>query len=355
MLSRVFKRNISTLVLPNITEKVYGSNDIVNNINHDLYFKKATIAILGYGPQGRAQSLNLRDQGYNVIIGLRLTESNIKKLEEDEWQKDKIMSINDACFNGTFITNLLSDAGQIETWSQIQQLLNPTKTLCFSHGFSVAFKETTKMIFPHNVPIILVAPKCSGATVRSNFSNNIGFASSYAVYKNQIDNNVEESKAVKYAQLIGANTIFETTFEKEAVSDLVGERSVLMGGIKAFFTAQYNVLRSKGHSPLEAYYETVYEALNSLYPLINQKGMSWMFQNCSTTAQRGAIDWSKEYEKAIIPILEKCYDQVKSQKEAQHVIKCNSDPEYRNKLNNELLQIDNEEIEVVGKFIRSIK
>ena len=353
----VIKRNLKTLSLPNFTQVVYDQYDVLHNFGMTSYFNEQKFAILGYGPQGRAQALNLRDQGFNVILGLRKDGSTIKLAEEDGWTTN-IMSINDAIHSGTFIMNLLSDAGQIETWPFLKKELNENKekTLYFSHGFA-SFKKHTNIDFPKFTPTILVAPKCSGNTVRNNFIDKKGFAASYAISDTYVnsDYNFQEAKALKIAQLIGADTIFKTTFEAEATSDLVGERSVLMGGIKAFFSAQYNCLRSHGHSPLEAYYETVYEALNSLYPMINDKGMSWMFQNCSTTAQRGAIDWSSEYEKVIIPVLEKCYKNVEMGDEAKHVINCNSDKNYRIKLNEELKLIDNEEIEQVGKFVRSLK
>ena len=312
-----------------------------------------TISILGYGPQGKAQSLNLRDNKIDVIVGVRRGGDSWHKAIEDGWDTNKnLFDIDEASYKGNIVKYLLSDSGQIKQWSKVKNNLNMGDTLYFSHGFGVHYYNYTNINPPEDVNVVMVSPKCSGNTVRKNFCNKEGFASSYAIYKD-FDNAQDICKALAFS--IGNNYIFETTFEKEVVSDLTGERCVLMGLIQGAFLAQYNVLRENGHSPLEAYHETVEEALQSLYPLINEKGMDWMYKNCSTTAQRGALDWAPIFEENIKPVITECYDSVKNNVEVERVIACNNDKTYRANLNKELDGIYEQEIWQIGNQLRKIK
>ena len=314
---------------------------------------KEVTAILGYGPQGRGQSLNMRDQGFNVIIGLRKGSSWDKAIS-DGWVEGKtLFSINEATERGTIIQFLLSDAGQIQAWPEVKSRLNEGNALYFSHGFGVVFYEDTRIIPPKNVDVILVAPKGSGLTVRNYFKEERGINSSFAVHQDFTGKGKDRCIATAFA--IGSGHLFETTFEKEVHSDLTGERCVLMGLLQGAFLAQYEVLREKGHSPSEAYNETIEEALQSLYPLISEKGMDWMYSNCSTTAQRGALDWAPKFKNVLKPVIEDCYKKVVSGEEARISIESNSKSDYRVKLEQELQEINNQEMWIAGKQLRPLR
>jgi len=329
-----------------ITKLDYSINDCKNNLDGKV------ISVLGYGTQGISQSANLKDNNMDVILGLRKGGKSWNNALEDGWEEDKnLFTIEEATSRGNIIQCLLSDFGQIEQWKNIEPNLYTNDTLCFSHGFGIHYKSNTKIIPPNDINVIMVAPKCSGNTVRQHFLNGRGFNSSYAIYQNH--NNAREI-CYSYSFLIGNNYIFETTFDKEVISDLTGERCILMGMIQAAFSAQYKVLRENGHSPLEAYNETVEEALNSLYPLISQNGMEWMYRNCSTTAQRGAIDWSKKFEEKLIPMIEECYESVKNNTELNIIMECNKNPDYNVILDEELDTMSKQELWRVSKQIKDI-
>ncbi|KAK9659748.1 Bifunctional acetohydroxyacid reductoisomerase [Basidiobolus ranarum] len=254
---------------------------------------------------GRGQALNLRDNGLNVIIGQRKGRSYDQAVEEGWVPGKNLFSIEEACDKGTVVMNLLSDAAQKQLWSTVKPYLTKGKTLYFSHGFSVVYKEDTGIVPPSDVDVILAAPKGSGFTVRRLFQQGRGINSSFAVFQDA--SGQAKERAIALGVGIGSGYLYETTFEKEVYSDLTGERGILMGAIQGAFQAQYEVLRSRGHSPSEAFNETVEEATQSLYPLIGEKGMDWMYSNCSTTAQRGALDWWKPFYEATKPVFEQLY------------------------------------------------
>ena len=313
-----------------------------------------TISVLGYGPQGKSQALNLKDKNLKVILGLRKNGISWENAIRDGWYPGiDLFEIDEATHRGKIVKYLLSDSGQINQWSTVKDNLHMNDTLYFSHGFGIHYYDYTKINPPEDINVVMVSPKCSGKTVRRNFINNKGFASSYAVYKD-FDGTAEET-CLSLAFLIGNNYVFKTTFENEVVSDLTGERCVLMGLIQGAFLAQYNVLREKGHSPCEAYHETIEEALQSLYPLINENGMDWLYKNCSTTAQRGALDWAPRFEENLTPLIENCYNSVKNNNEVKRVIESNSDTNYRYNLNKELEVISKQEMWDVAKQLRKIK
>ena len=315
--------------------------------------KDEVTAILGYGPQGKGQGLNMRDQGFKVVIGLRKGRSWDRALE-DGWVEDEtLFELEDAAGRGTIIQYLLSDAGQIQLWPMVEANLKPGNALYFSHGFGIVFHEHTRIIPSQNVDVILVAPKGSGLTVRTHFQEGRGINSSYAIHQDATGRARERCIATAFA--IGSGHLFETTFEREVYSDLTGERCVLMGLLQGAFLAQYEVLRDHGHSPSEAFNETIEEALESLYPLVSSKGMDWMYSNCSTTAQRGALDWAPKFHQALKPVIEKCYQSVVSGKEAQIAIESNSKPDYREKLETELDAINNQEMWLAGKQLRPLR
>ena len=310
-------------------------------------------AILGYGPQGRGQGLNMRDQGFNVILGLRKGQSWDQAIDEG-WEEGKnLFSIEEATERGTIIQFLLSDAGQIQAWETVKAYLSDGDALYFSHGFGVVFHESTGIIPPENIDVMLVAPKGSGLTVRNHFLAGRGINSSFAVHQDASGKARERCIATAFA--IGSGHLFETTFSNEVHSDLTGERCVLMGMLQGAFLAQYEVLRENGHSPSEAYNETIEEALQSLYPLVAEKGMDWMYANCSTTAQRGALDWAPKFHKAIKPVIQDCYNNVLSGEEARISIESNSKSDYRVQLERELEEINNQEMWQAGKQLRPLR
>ena len=318
------------------------------------YFKNDTLALLGYGSQGYGQGLNLRDNGLNVIVGVRKDGASWKAAIEDGWVPgENLFEVKEAIIRSSYIMNLLSDAAQSETWPEIKPLITEGKTLYFSHGFSPVFKNLTHVETPENVDVILAAPKGSGRTVRSLFLEGRGINSSYAVW-NDVTGKAEE-KAIALAVAIGSGYVYQTTFEREVNSDLYGERGCLMGGIHGMFLAQYEVLRENGHTPSAAFNETVEEATQSLYPLIGKYGMDYMYDACSTTARRGALDWYPVFKKALKPVFEDLYKSVKNGTETQRSLAFNSAPDYRARLEEELETIRNMEIWRVGKEVRKLR
>jgi ketol-acid reductoisomerase len=316
--------------------------------------KNDTIAVIGYGVQGPGQSLNLKDNGFNVIIGQREGGKSWDKAIKDGWVPGKdLFPIEEACKKGTIISYLLSDAGQKDAWKTVKKYLTKGKALCFSHGFSIVYKEQTGVIPPKDIDVILVAPKGPGAYVRKLFLEGKGVNASYAVFQDATGKAKEKAFAMGFG--IGSGFLFETTFQKEVYSDLTGERGVLMGAMAGIMEAQYNELRKRGHSPSEAFNETVEEATRSLIPLIDQNGMEWMFANCSTTAQRGALDWRHEFRKAVEPVFTRLYDSVASGHETKIVLDANSSPDYREKLEKELKEMGDSEMWQAGKTVRKLR
>lgn len=316
--------------------------------------KNETLAVLGYGVQGPGQALNLKDNGFNVIVGQRKGSASWQKALADGWEEGKtLLDLEEACERGTVLMNLLSDAGQIQAWSTVEKHLTKGKTLYFSHGFGVTFREKTGIVPPKDIDVVLIAPKGSGTSLRKLFLEGRGVNSSYAVEQDASGKALEKVLALGIG--IGSGYLFETSFQKEVYSDLTGERGVLMGAIAGVFEAQYNVLRQRGHSPSEAFNETVEELTQSLMPLVAENGMDWMFANCSTTAQRGALDWKGKFRKATEPVFNELYDSVVSGKEAEVVIKANSKPDYREKLTAELAEIHESELWSTGAQVRKLR
>lgn len=317
--------------------------------------KKETIAVIGYGVQGPGQSMNLRDNGFNVIVGQSPKfPADWDRAVKDGWEPGKtLFDIEEAARKGTIVMMLVSDAGQKAIWPLIEQCLDPGDALYFSHGFSIVYKEQTGVIPPDNVDVILVAPKGSGTTVRTNFLEGSGINSSYAVFQNATGNAEERTQAVGIA--IGSGYLFPTTFEKEVHSDLVGERGVLMGALAGVMEAQYDILRRKGHSPSEAFNETVEELTQSLIRLVGQNGMDWMYANCSTTAQRGALDWRKRFREAVAPVFEDLYQSVLVGEETRIVLEANSAPDYKEKLDKELAEMRHSEMWQAGAAVRALR
>ena len=316
--------------------------------------KDETIAIIGYGVQGPGQALNLRDNGIRVIIGQRKDSKTWDKAMADGWVPgETLFEIEEAAEKGTIIQYLLSDAGQIALWPTIKKYLTPGKALYFSHGFGITYKEQTGIIPPADVDVILVAPKGSGTSLRRLFLAGKGLNSSFAIHQDATGKG--RTRAIALGIGVGSGYLFETDFRKEVYSDLTGERGTLMGAIAGIFEAQYNTLRRNGHSPSEAFNETVEELTQSLMPLVAENGMDWMYANCSTTAQRGALDWKGRFRDATQPVFDELYESVASGKEAERTIKLNSQPDYRVKLEAELKTLHDSEIWQAGQAVRSLR
>jgi len=316
--------------------------------------KNETIAVIGYGVQGPGQSLNLKDNGFNVIIGQRKDSKTWDKAVADGWVPgESLFEIEEACERGTVIQYLLSDAAQIKLWDTVKKHLTAGKTLYFSHGFGITYKDKTGIVPPADVDVILIAPKGSGTSLRRMFLEGRGLNSSYAIYQDASGN--AKDKVVALGIGVGSGYLFETTFDREVTSDLTGERGSLMGAIQGLFKAQYEVLRENGHTPSEAFNETVEEATQSLYPLIAEKGMDWMYANCSTTAQRGALDWMGPFYEATKPVFQELYQSVKDGVEAQKSIDSNSQEDYREKLEVELKALEDSEMWQAGAAVRKLR
>jgi ketol-acid reductoisomerase len=334
-----------------VTENVVTRDEFPLSKAREI-LKNEVIAVIGYGVQGPGQSLNLKDNGLNVIVGQRKNSSSWEKAIRDGWEEGKdLFEIEEACKRGTIIQYLLSDAGQIASWPVVKKHLTKGKALYFSHGFGITFNDQTGIVPPADVDVILIAPKGSGTSLRRLFLEGKGLNSSYAVYQDATGKARERVFALGIG--VGSGYLFETDFRKEVYSDLTGERGVLMGAIAGIMEAQYNLLRKKGHSPSEAF--NVEELSQSLLPLVAENGMDWMYANCSTTAQRGALDWKNRFRDAVAPVFDTLYESVASGNEARITIEANRQPDYRKKLTSELDELRNSEMWQAGAMVRKLR
>ena len=315
--------------------------------------KDETIAVIGYGVQGPGQACNLRDNGFNVIVGQRQGKTDEKAIADGWVPGETLFSIEEAADKASIVMCLLSDAAVMSVWPTLKQYLSAGKALYFSHGFAITWSDRTGCVPQEDIDVIMVAPKGSGTSLRTMFLEGRGLNSSYAVYQDATGRALERTLALGIG--IGSGYMFETTFQREATSDLTGERGSLMGAIQGLLLAQYEVLRENGHSPSEAFNETVEELTQSLMPLFAQKGMDWMYANCSTTAQRGALDWMGPFHDACKPVVEKLYASVKSGNEAQISIDANSKPDYRVGLEKELAALRESEMWRTAETVRQLR
>jgi ketol-acid reductoisomerase len=313
------------------------------------------VAVLGYGVQGPAQSLNMRDNDINVIVGQWKGDKVCwEKALKDGWEPGKtLFSLEEAAERGTIVQYLVSDAAQMMTWPNVKPGLKEGDALYFSHGFSIVYGDQTGVVPPEFVDVIMVAPKGSGTSVRANFLAGSGINSSYAVHQGYTGRAMERTLAIGIA--IGSGYLFPTTFEGEVHSDLTGERGVLMGALAGIMEAQYNLFRKHGHSPSEAFNETVEELTQSLIRLVDQNGMDWMYENCSATARRGALDWRHRFREAVEPVFDELYESVVSGEQTRIVLKANSAPDYKEKLEAELREMRESEMWRAGAAVRGLR
>ena len=315
--------------------------------------KDETIAVIGYGVQGPGQSLNLRDNGFNVIVGQRAGKTFDKAISDGWVPGETLFSIEEAAEKATIIMCLLSDAAVMSVWPTLKKYLTAGKALYFSHGFAITWNDRTGVVPGNDYDVIMVAPKGSGTSLRTMFLEGRGLNSSYAIYQDATGRAMDRTLALGIG--IGSGYMFETTFQREATSDLTGERGSLMGAIQGLLLAQYEVLRENGHTPSEAFNETVEELTQSLMPLFAKNGMDWMYANCSTTAQRGALDWMGPFHDACKPVVQKLYESVKSGNEAQISIDANSKPDYRQGLEQELKALRESEMWQTAVTVRQLR
>jgi ketol-acid reductoisomerase len=320
-----------------------------------MALRNETIAIIGYGVQGPAQGLNMRDNGFNVIVGqAKAFQRDWDRARKDGWVPGKtLFEIEEAARQGTIIQMLVSDAAQRAIWPAVKKCLNPGDALYFSHGFSIVYKDQTKVIPPKDVDVIMVAPKGSGTSVRRNFLSGAGINSSFAIHQDATGRARERCIALGIA--IGSGYLFPTTFEGEVFSDLTGERGVLMGALAGIMEAQYEVLRAHGHSPSEAFNETVEELTQSLIRLVDENGMDWMYANCSATAQRGALDWKPKFKQAVLPLFRELYKRVKTGQETRRVLSSCGKPDYQQQLAKELRVMGESEMWLAGRAARALR
>ena len=337
-----------------VTEEVV-TRDEVSLEQARATLKDEVVGIIGYGPQGHGQSLNLRDNGVKVLIGQRRGGRGWEEAVRDGWVEGETLfeDIAEVVRRSTIAEYLLSDAGQRDQWPLVAKNLRKGQAISFSHGFSVVFSDQTGVVPPADVDVVLVAPKGAGRTVRSNFLAGSGINSSFAIHQDATGRARERVVALGIA--IGSGYLFPTTFEREVYSDLTGERGVLLGAIAGLMKAQYDTLRAMGHSPSEAFNETVEEATQSLYPLMGEKGVDWMIASCSTTAQRGALDWSKRFESAVKPLFKELYQNVRTGVETRRVLESCSAPDYRDQLEGELDEWRKSEMWQAGKAVRALR
>jgi len=344
---------MAELEIGGVVEEVITSEEFSLEKAREV-LKNETVAVLGYGVQGPGQALNMRDNGIRVIVGQREGGDSWDKAVADGFVPgETLFPLKEAAERGTVIQYLLSDAGQKDMWPEIKACLSEGDALYFSHGFSITYSDRTGVVPPNNVDVILVAPKGSGRTVRTNFLAGSGINSSIAVFQDYTGK--ARDRAIALGIAIGSGYLFPTTFEKEVFSDLTGERGILMGCLAGVMEAQYNCLRKNGHSPSEAFNETVEELTQSLIRLVAENGMDWMYANCSTTAQRGALDWKGRFRDAVVPVFDELYKRVASGEETQIVLDSNSAPDYREKLNRELEEMKNMEMWQAGSVLRSLR
>ncbi|MBR1460580.1 ketol-acid reductoisomerase [bacterium] len=256
--------------------KIYLDKDINQNL-----IKTKKIAIIGFGSQGYGQSMNLKDSGCDVVLGLRLGGASDKKAQNYGF---KTMTIEDAVKWADIVQILIPDEVQADVYeNQIKPNLKSGQYLMFAQGFNIHFK---KIVPPSDVNVIMVAPKGPGHTVRSQYTEGKGVPSLIAVAQNPSGDAKEV--ALSYAFAIGAGRagIIETTFREETETDLFGEQCVICGGVSALMKAGFEVLTEAGYSPYMAYFEVLHE-MKLIVDLVNQGGLADMRYSISNTAEYG--------------------------------------------------------------------
>jgi ketol-acid reductoisomerase len=240
-----------------------------------------TIAVIGYGSQGHAHALNLKDSGHKVIVGLY---EGSKSWKEAESKGFKVMTAKDAAKAADFIMILINDEKQAKLYKEsIESGLTKGKTLAFAHGFNIHFKQ---IVPPADVNVVMIAPKGPGHTVRSQFLEGKGVPNLIAVEQDATGD--AKKLALAYSSGIGGGRagILQTTFKEETETDLFGEQCVLCGGVTALMKAGFETLVEAGYQPESAYFECIHE-MKLIIDLVVQKGIGFMRYSISDTAEYG--------------------------------------------------------------------
>ncbi len=248
-----------------------------------LILKDKVIAVLGYGSQGHAHALNLRDSGLNVIVGVREGGRGWKKAKEHGFDP---LPVKEACEKADIIMILLPDQTQPEIYKKdIEPGLKPGKMLLFAHGFNIHFNQ---IVPPKDVDVAMVAPKGPGHLVRREFEKGAGVPCLVAVHQDATGEAFK--KALAYAKGIGGTRagVIETTFKEETETDLFGEQVVLCGGVSALIKAGFETLVEAGYQPEVAYFECLHE-LKLIVDLIYEGGLAFMRYSISDTAEYGDL------------------------------------------------------------------
>ena len=243
--------------------------------------KNKTVAIIGYGSQGHAHSLNLRDSGVNVIVGLHQGSKSAAKAEAAGL---KVLTVSDAARAADVVMILVPDHIQGDLYaSEIAPHVTRDKTLMFAHGFNIHFKEIQP---PADIDVSMIAPKAPGHRVRELFTEGVGVPALVAVHQNASGKALEN--ALAYALALGCLKagVIETTFREETESDLFGEQSVLCGGASELIRAGFETLVEAGYAPEIAYFECLHE-LKLIVDLIYEGGLGYMRYSVSDTAEYG--------------------------------------------------------------------
>src|SRR6516165_6817591 len=249
------------------------------------YLNGKTVAVIGYGSQGHAHALNLRDSGVNVVVGLHAGSRSWKKAEATGL---RVLSTADAAKTADVVMILVPDHIQGELYaSDIKPHMTPGKTLMFAHGFNIHFGQISS---PEGVDVSMVAPKAPGHRVRELYVEGVGVPALVAVHQNATGQALE--RALAYAHALGSLKagVIETTFKEETESDLFGEQAVLCGGASELIRAGFETLVAAGYAPEIAYFECLHE-LKLIVDLIYEGGLSYMRYSISDTAEYG--DYSR--------------------------------------------------------------
>ncbi|MEM3360302.1 MAG: ketol-acid reductoisomerase [Candidatus Bathyarchaeia archaeon] len=322
--------------------KVYLDNDV--NLES---IKGKTIAVIGYGSQGEAQAKNLRDSGLKVIVGLRPDGKSWNKAKKDGFE---VYTVPEASKKGDIILFLIPDMNQPEVYREsIAPHLAEGKTLNFAHGFNVHFKQ---IVPPKNIDVIMVAPKSPGARLRETFVEGFGVPALIAVHQDFSGKAKETALAIAKGLGCTRAGVLETTFKDETESDLIGEQTVLVGGLIELIKNGFEVLVENGYPPELAYFEACNEA-KLIMDLIYQKGITGMLQAVSDTAKYGGLTVGpKVIDNHVKENMRKAVENVKNGTFAKEWIEEHKKGEKR--LKTLMKEIENHELEKVGKFIRKI-
>ncbi|MDK6028366.1 ketol-acid reductoisomerase [Ignisphaera sp. 4213-co] len=322
--------------------KIYRDEDI--NID---YVKNKKIAILGYGSQGRAWALNLRDSGLNVVVGLERKGESWKKAEEDGF---KPLFTKDAVRDADIIVFLVPDMVQKNLWiNSVKPYMKRGADMVFAHGFNIHYKLIDP---PHDSDVYMIAPKAPGPIVRRMFESGYGVPALVAVYQNVSGSAFEKALAIAKALGCARAGVIETTFKEETETDLFGEQVILVGGVMELIKASFETLVKNGYQPEVAYFEVLNE-LKLIVDLIYEGGLVHMLKAVSDTAKYGGITVGKTIIDDHVKMnMVKALERIRNGEFAREWLK-----EYENGMptvHKELEELRNSLIEKVGNEIRKM-